>query len=298
MSGARDGDYAARMEKASAKPEAAALLRAVATLPLPQGYLNFVGRQILRFLQTVQGVGAFALITLGVTFTKWNTSWRVIHPLIRAQIDRAGVRLLPGIVFLGLALGLVIVGQTVSILSKFGAGQYTGTVMVTVLIRELGPLAAALLVMARVGTAIVIELGLSRAQGEVEALEALGIDPVHYLVMPRVIGLAAAIFSLTVYLIIVALLSGYLFVFLQGVPLLPGEYFSLIARALLWEDFALIGLKTLTFGAIIAIVTCYHGLAQRLRLEEVSEATTAAVAQSVVGCVLADAFFILVYILM
>lgn len=267
-------------------------------LPLPRSYLSFVGRQLFRLIQTVQGVGAFALITLGVTFTKFNASWRVIHPLIRAQIDRAGVRLLPGVVFFGLALGLVIVAQTVALLQRVGAEQYAGTVMVTVLIRELGPLATALLVLARVGTAIVVELGLSRAQGEVEALEALGIDPVHYLVMPRVIGLAAAIFSLTIYLILVALFSGYAFVFLQEVPLKPGEYFSQIGRALTWEDFALLGLKTATFGAIIATATCYQGLAQRLRLEDVSDATTRAVAQSVVGCVLADALFILVYIAM
>ena len=274
------------------------LLPGVLALPLPQSYLNFVGRQLFRFFQTAQGVGAFALITLGVTCTKFNNSWRVTHPLIRAQVERAGSRLLPGVIFLGMALGLVIVGQTVSLLNRLGAEQYAGTVMVTVLVREVGPLSAALLVLARVGTSIVIELGLSRAQGEVEALEALGIDPVHYLVMPRVIGLAAAIFSLTVYLIIVSLLSGYLFVFLQNVPLKPGDYFGQIARALVWQDFALLGLKTLVFGATIAVVTCYHGLAQRLRLEEVSDATTRAVAQSVAGCVLADALFILVYIVM
>ncbi len=177
------------MDQDSAKPAASPLL--AGALPLPRSYLNFVGRQIFRLLQTIQGVGAFALITIGVTFTKFNASWRVTHPLIRAQIDRAGVRMLPGIVFFGLVLGLVIVAQTVALLQRVGAEQYAGTVMVTVLIRELGPLATALLVMARVGTAIVVELGLSRAQGEVEALEALGIDPVHYLVMPRVIGLAA-----------------------------------------------------------------------------------------------------------
>lgn len=286
------------MEKDSAQPAKSPLLQNALALPLPRSYFNFVGRQIFHLIRAVQGVGAFALITLGVTVTKFNASWRVTHPLIRAQIDRAGVRLLPGIVFFGLALGLVIVGQTISLLQKVGAEQYAGTVMVAVLIREFGPLATALLVLARVGTAIVIELGLSRAQGEVEALEALGIDPVHYLVMPRVIGLAAAIFSLTVYLILVAVFSGYLFVFLQDVPLMPGDYFNQIARALTWEDFALLGLKTTTFGAIIATVTCYQGLAQRLRLEEVSNATTRAVAHSVAGCVLADALFILVYLLM
>jgi phospholipid/cholesterol/gamma-HCH transport system permease protein len=142
----------------------------------------------------------------------------------------------------------------------------------------------------------VIELGTSRALGEVEALEALGIDPVHYLVVPRIIGLALSIFSLTVYLILIALLSGYLFAFLQDVPLRPSDYFGQLAGALLWQDFALLALKTLFFGSIIAVVTCYEGLAQPLRIEEVSGATTRAVAYCIVGCVLLDALFIIVYL--
>ena len=87
------------------------------------------------------------------------------------------------------ALGLVIVGQTVSLLSRVGAQQYIGTVMVTVIVRELGPLLAALIVLARAGTPNVVELGMMRALGEVEALESLGIDPIHYLVMPRVLAM-------------------------------------------------------------------------------------------------------------
>src|SRR2546430_2057921 len=123
------------------------------------------------------------------------------------------------------------------------------------------------MVLARVGTANVIELGTARALGEVEALEALGIDPIHYLVVPRVIGLALGTFSLTIYLIIGALVSGYLWVFLQDVPLLPGDYFAQLAGSLRSLDFVLLALKTGAFGFVIAIVTCYHGLAQPLRLE-------------------------------
>jgi phospholipid/cholesterol/gamma-HCH transport system permease protein len=153
-----------------------------------------------------------------------------------------------------------------------------------------------LLVLARVGAANVVELGTARALGEVEALEALGIDPIHYLVVPRVIGLAVSIFSLTVYLIMIALLSGYLFAFIEGVPLLPGDYFRQLAGALLWQDFALLALKTFCFGILIAIVTCYEGLAAPLRLEEVSRATTSAVGKCVVGVVLLDAVFLVVYL--
>jgi phospholipid/cholesterol/gamma-HCH transport system permease protein len=141
-----------------------------------------------------------------------------------------------------------------------------------------------------------IELGTARALGEVEALEALGIDPVHYLIVPRVIGMTAGTFSLTVYLILAALGSGYLFAFLQNVPLTPGDYFKELAGSLSWLDFALLALKSVAFGFFIAIVTCYHGLAQPVRLEEISRVTVRAVTQGIVVCLLIDAVFILLYL--
>jgi phospholipid/cholesterol/gamma-HCH transport system permease protein len=260
--------------------------------------LDRIGQEIVRFVLTAKGLVAFALITLGVAVTKYNAAARVIRPLIRSQIHRGGVRLLPMTSFLACALGLVIIGQMVALLSRVGAPSLAGIVMVTVVVRELGPLVAALLVLVRAGVANVIELGTARAMGEVEALEALGIDPIHYLVIPRVFGLALSIFSLTVYFIIVTLLSGYLFAFIQDVPLTPADYFGQLALALRWEDFALLALKTVCFGIVIAVVSCYQGLARPLRVEEVSGATTRAVVQSVVGCVLLDVMFIVVYLLM
>jgi phospholipid/cholesterol/gamma-HCH transport system permease protein len=266
-------------------------------IPFARRYLNWIGRIILRIIRTIHGLGAFALITFGVTVTKFWKAASVVHPMIFAQIARAGLRLLPMVSFLAFALGLVAIGQTVSLLNRFGAGKYAGIVMVTVIVRELGPLVTALLVLARVGTAIVIELSTNRATGEVEALEALGIDPIHFLVMPRVLGLAISIFSLTVYMIIVSLLSGYLFAFVQDVPLRPGEYFDQLTNSLRWEDFVLLALKTMSFGIVIAIVTCYQGLARPLSIEEVRDVTTNAVVESVIACVLLDALFIIVYLI-
>jgi phospholipid/cholesterol/gamma-HCH transport system permease protein len=265
-------------------------------MPLPRAYTNYIGRKLFRFLLTIQGLGAFALITLGVLISKFGAARRVMRPVIFHEISRAGLRLLPMFLFLSAALGLVVIGQTVSWLTRVGAIDYLGTIMVIVVVRELGPLLAALLVLARIGTANVIELGTARAMGEVEALEALGIDPVHYLVVPRVVGMAVGVFCLTVYLILGALASGYLWAFLQEVPLRPGDYFRQLAGALSGLDFALLAIKTVSFGFIIAIVTCYHGLAQPLRLEEVSYATVRAVAQAVIACVLLDALFIIVYL--
>lgn len=263
--------------------------------PWPRAYVNFIGRKIIRFFQAIHGLVAFALITFGVLIRR-GTGGEVVHPQILAHAARSGLRLFPMILFLALALGLVIIGQTVSLLTRVGANEFLGTVMVTVVVRELGPLLTALIVLSRTGTANVIELGTARALGEVEALEALGIDPVHYLVLPRFVGMALGIFSLTVYLILGALLSGYMWAFVQDVPLTPGDYFRQLAGALRGLDFVLLALKTMLFGAVIAIVTCYYGLAQPLRLEQVSVATVRAVAQSVIACVLLDALFIIIYL--
>jgi phospholipid/cholesterol/gamma-HCH transport system permease protein len=262
----------------------------------PKSYTDLLGRKLFLGLLTVQGLGAFALITLGVILKKFGAAPSVIQPRVRHEINRAGVALLPMFFFVALALGFLVVGQTVSALAQVGATDYLGSTMVIVIVRELGPLLTAMLVLARVGTANVIELGTARALGEVEALEALGIDPVHYLIVPRVIGMALGIFSLTIYLIIGALASGYLFAFFADVALTPGDYFRQIAEALNWLDFALLALKTIAFGFFIAIVTCYHGLAQPLRLEDVSRVAVRAVTQGVVVCVLVDAIFIVLYL--
>lgn len=274
-------------------PDARAILEA----PLPRSYLNFVGMWLLNFMDTLRGLVAFGVITLSVAVTKAGVARRVIRPLIRGQIYRAGVRLLPMITFLGVATGLIIIGQTVALMTQVGAQSLIGTVMVTVLVRELGPLLTALLVLARIGTATVVELGTARALGEVEALEALAIDPVHYLVVPRMIGLAVSVFALTVYLILISLASGYLFAFIQDVPLPPGEYFRQLAAALRWEDFVLLALKTTGFGLMLGVVACFQGLAHALRIEEVPQATTRAVVHAVVACVLLDSLFIVVYLL-
>ena len=259
-------------------------------------YLEVTGERILGTISVLRELVAFAVITLGVTLTKFNRSKRVVHPLIMDQIWTAGVRLLPMIGFLGLALGLVIIGQTSALPSKVGAQDYIGMVMVTVVARELGPLLTVIIILARSGTSNVVELGMSRALGEVEALESLGIDPIHYLVVPRVLALAAAVFCLTTYLILIAMGSGYLFAFLLDVPLTPSAYFGQIGDALRWQDFVLLLLKTLAFGTVIAVVNCYHGLAHPLRIEDISRVTTRAVVESVVGCVLIDAIFLVGYL--
>ncbi len=254
---------------------------------------GMIGLGLLRFFATVQHIGAFSLITLGVAVTKLFVAQRVIFPAVQQQLARAGVRLLPIIGFIGAAVGFVIVGQTLSLLAQVGQVGLTGDLLVMVVVREVAPFVAALVVLARVGTATVVELGTARALGEVETLEALGIDPIHFLVVPRVIGLTCSVMALTVYLTLITLFSGWVFAVLANLPYPLAIYFGYIAGALEWYDFVLIGAKTASFGAVSAMVVCYHGLAQPVRIEDVSAATTRTVAQCVVAFGLLDGAFLI-----
>lgn len=257
--------------------------------------LDSAGVRVLETTAVLRQIGAFGLIALGVTVSKLGTARNVVHPLIFAEIRRVGLRLLPMTLFLGTALGLVIIGQTVALLTRVGAQQYVGTVMVTVVIRELGPLLTAILVLARAGTATVVELGTMRALREIRALEALGVDPIHYLVVPRLFGLAVSVFCLSTYLVLAVIGSGWIFAFLQDVPLRPAAYFGQLGDALRWLDFLLFAMKTSLFGVVIAVVSCYHGLARPLGFFDISRVAERAVVEGVIACVLLDVLFLAGY---
>jgi phospholipid/cholesterol/gamma-HCH transport system permease protein len=265
--------------------------------PLSGSLAGNIGRKLFLLFLTVQGICVFAVVILLTFFKKFRSAQRIIRPAIRRETARASTRLMPMLLFLALALGFLIIAQTAAVAATVGATHLIGTVMVVAVVREIGPLLAAFIVLVRVGVANVIELGTIRAMGEIEVLESLGIDPVHFLVVPRVIGMAVGVFSLTVYFILAALASGYLFAFLQGVPLTFGDYFRQIAEAFNWLDFVLLGSKTIAFGFFTAVVTCYHGLAQPLRQEQVSGVAVHAVSQSIIVCVVIDVAFILIFFL-
>ncbi len=246
-------------------------------------------------IETARQVGAFALIAAGTLVTERRRATRVIGPLVQSQVARAGVRVLPIICFMGVAIGALIVSQTTLLLVQVGQADLVGPLLATVVVRELAPLTAALVVLARVGTATVAELGLARAMGEVEALEALGIDPVHYLVVPRLVGMSAAVVCLAAYLVLTSLGAGYVVAFMRGLAMTPGDFAGAVAGALSWVDFPLLALKTAGFGVLTSMIICFHGLARPLRMEEVGEATTRTVAHTLVACVVLDGLFVPVY---
>jgi phospholipid/cholesterol/gamma-HCH transport system permease protein len=256
------------------------------------------GGWILTTWEGARRLTAFSLITLGVVATRYRASSVLMRPLVCEQVVQAGIRLLPITAVLAAAMGWAIVGQTVALLTRVGVQDLIGVAMVTAVVRELGPLATALLVLMRVGVPAVVQLGTARATGEVEGLEALGIDPVLFLVVPRVMGMTVATVALTVYLIMGALFAGYLCAFLQDVPIKPGDYFRQIGLALTWQDFVLLALKSLGFGLAISLASCYQGLSRPLELGEVSGVTGSAVVASLLACVALDALFILCYLVL
>jgi phospholipid/cholesterol/gamma-HCH transport system permease protein len=266
------------------------------TLGLPAP--GFVASKVYGLWSSLRRAVAFGLIALGAMVVQRRKARAVVGPLVVEEVFRAGPRLAPIVGFLGAALGVLFVGQTAALLDSVGASNLTGPLLVTVVIRELGPLVSGLVVLARVGASSVIELGAARAMGEVEALEALGIDPIHYLVTPKVIGFTLAVGCLTTYFIVIAILSGYAFAFTRGLPVTFEAFVGEIARALDWIDFPLLMIKTAVFGAFTGLVVCYHGIARPIRLEAIGGATAGTVATCVVGCLLIDGCFIPLYLLL
>lgn len=269
-----------------------AVASTTAPVPRRRPLLQLAGRRALASVDTVKGLIAFALIAVVALVSKRRTARPLIRSLVVEQVAQNGLRLLPLGLAVAAAFGLVVVGQIVALLTQLGATQLIGPLVVMVVIRELAPLITAFLVLGRSGTNTVVQLGTSRALGEVEALEALAIDPIHYLVVPRIIGLATAVLALTVYLIMGTLGFGFVFVFLSDVPLTLETFAGEIAGALSWFDFLLLGFKTAGFGTIIAVATCYAGLARPLTLAEVAPASTQGVVLGIAGCLLLDAVLV------
>src|SRR5213075_1931855 len=119
-----------QVQKGNASAFDSSQVRFLLRMPLPRTITHYAGRKLFRFLLTIQGLGAFALITLGVILTKFRAARRLIWPLVFHETSRAGLRLLPMFLFLSAALGLLIIGQTVSWLTRAGAIKYLGTIMV------------------------------------------------------------------------------------------------------------------------------------------------------------------------
>ena len=137
--------------------------------------------------------------------------FRTILRVTAGQIYFTGWQAIPLISVLALACGGLVILQSGANLTLFGGSQMIGNLLVVIVVRELGPLMTALVVIARSGTAVASEVGNMRANREIEALESMGINPLIFIVFPRVLGGVISVVCLSFYFTLIALIGGFLF---------------------------------------------------------------------------------------
>lgn len=194
------------------------------------------------------------------------------------QVYFTGVTAATGLVLRASAVGALIIAFTINVLDA--DAELAVKILLWVVLREVGPLAAALVVILRSGTAVAAELAMMRISGQTEALRYLGINPYDYLVIPRVVGVMLATAALTLYIQFLGVLGGMLLSPLMinaSFDDLWNRFFELVSPVDLYYSL----IKSLLFGFAIMNVCCYHGLnPPDLTHNAVPKAVTRAVTQS------------------
>ncbi len=196
------------------------------------------------------------------------------------QILFTGVEAFWLVGIIGLLCGITIIIQAMTNMPKFGVGEYFGNILILVVIRELGPFFTSLVVVGRSGSALATYIGNMRVSKELSALEVMGIDPVHFIVMPAFVAMVVSLVCLSVYFDVIAIIGGY-FIAQVKVSIPFGIFMSTVLDALVWQDILISMIKNVLFGSIIALVSCYYGLAVT-NMREVPQAAL----KSVVGCMI------------
>jgi phospholipid/cholesterol/gamma-HCH transport system permease protein len=207
---------------------------------------------------------------------------RTVRAEIARQIYSAGVEASRFVAYVAFALGVSVVAQALAWMHKFGQTKSLGPLLVAVLVRQAVPVLTNLLAIARNGTALTTELGTMQASGEVRVLDAQGLDPFVYLVVPRVLGLTIAVFCLNVIFLFVAFASGYVFSTLLSPDI---EDAAAFVRSVLVSVGPLDLVNFLAISLFPALFTgaicCIEGLAVGSSVTEVPAAARRALARSV-----------------
>lgn len=206
---------------------------------------------------------------------------RTVLSVVSAQIYFTGFQALPLMTVLALASGGVVIMQSSAQLSLVGGGEMIGNLLVAIIVREISPLMTALVVIARSGTAVASEIGNMRVNREIEALESMGINPLSYIVFPRLLGGVVSVVCLAVYFTMAALGGGFLLSKLVS-SMSFDFYITSVAQAFQHEDLSLFLLKNIFSGLIIFIVCCYQGFLVKAGSHEVPQVTTKAVVNSII----------------
>lgn len=205
------------------------------------------------------------------------------------QLARAGFGSTPLVMLICFLLGMILALQAAYQLRLLGALDLVPNLVAVSVSRELAPLLAAIIVAGRFGSAVAAELGTMKVSQEIDALTVMGIDPVSFLVLPRLLALIVALPCLTVLADVVGILGGFaVTVGVLGVG--AGRYVAATLDALVLQDVYVGLVKAVAFAAIIGLISCHQGLQTQGGAEEVGRSTTASVVRSIATILAADLF--------
>ncbi|MDA8138155.1 MAG: ABC transporter permease [Desulfobacteraceae bacterium] len=249
-------------------------------------FFGAIGRAGWRGIDHFGAAGIFFIQSLAMIFRRQQLK------SIVQQISFIGAQTMGIIALVALFTGMVIGLQLYYTLIKFGAVSAIGSAIGLSLVRELGPVLTAIMITARAGSAMTAEIGIQRISEQIDALITMRINPLAYLISPRV---AAAVISfplLTALFDLIGIAGGYLSsTIVTGVN--TGAYFYRLKASLAWIDVMGGFTKALVFAVLVVTICCYNGFYAHMRKEGrgargVSLATTAAVVQSCVCILISD----------
>jgi phospholipid/cholesterol/gamma-HCH transport system permease protein len=206
------------------------------------------------------------------------------------QVNRFGTTAIPIVALISLLIGLIMAMQAAHQLRQFGAVIFVADLVGISTCRELGPFVTAIVVAGRSGSAVAAELGTMIVSEEVDALRTMGLNPMRFLVVPRILAMTIATPLLTILANLIAILGGLL-IGLFNLGISPSAYMNETLEAIQMSDLVTGLVKSLIFGAVIGNVGVFEGLHVRGGSEGVGQATTQAVVTSIFMIIVTDAIF-------
>jgi phospholipid/cholesterol/gamma-HCH transport system permease protein len=246
------------------------------------GWVERVGRSTIAAVAELISLLATLRAALAADFAPGTAARRLTHAIMMTQVLFTGVQALSLVSVIALLIGASIIIQTNMMVPA--DGELIGRVLVAVVLRELAPLITAIVVAGRSGTAIATELGNMKVNSEVLALSSLGIDPVRYVVLPRMVGCVVSVVALMIYFSIVSLAAAFAIgVLSSGASL--ASFRQGVSGSVMPHDLALFFLKGVGLGTIVGWLSCHFGLEVKSSPTEVPQQASRAVVMSLLGCV-------------
>lgn len=247
------------------------------------GLSGFLGRWFSEKLNYPFLLSALFLQILITFIVHIRSGKRLLRTSVVQQIYFTGLEGLALVVAVGLLLGTLVIVESATQLEKVGGEEVIGSLLVIIIIRELGPLVTAVIVILRSSTAISIELGYMKVLKEIQTLKMQGIDPLHFIVIPRLIGIVISLVCFFVIFDIVAILGGAINAWvLQGISF--PNFLNSVARSITGVDIIVGLLKVVFFGAIISLVSVFRGFSVREAITEVPPAASKSAVESFLFC--------------